>query len=380
MTGTTDRGTGGFTHTLNGFGGLGAIFGLDPTSDVDACRPPSGSESEALPALDIPQSAPSDADAGAGEGAPEPDPVSRLASVKAIEAALAARREQDRVERTTAFCELERYDAVLAGIQVLERELADARAVRAGLEDALARPFDDPEWIYDQELRDDYTRAVAEAAAAETAFAALIEDRRREAEQIAAQPTVARLLAERRRHEEAVRAQENAAEAYRQRSQAMASATSLRDAGSFEEARQVLGPVASRYPDDPEIHSLHSSIDRAERAVKDAQAAATLAEARRLRRSNPEGACALLAAIDTALLSADRMHEVAGVAADIARHRELVNPLFLRGRAPNSLAVIAEQRGQWEVAIAVGQDPLLQPGHVVPPHLAGAARPLHRRR
>ena len=109
-------------------------------------------------------------------------------------------------------------------------------------------------------------------------------------------------------------------------------------------------------------------------------ATTALAEARRLRRADPEGAAALIATIDTALLSADRMHEVAGVAVDIAKRRELVNPRFLRDGAPNSLAVIAEERGRWEVAVAVGQDPALRTGNVVPARLADAARPLHARK
>ncbi|HEX5506398.1 MAG TPA: hypothetical protein VFW96_27525, partial [Thermomicrobiales bacterium] len=59
--------------------------------------------------------------------------------------------------------------------------------------------------------------------------------------------------------------------------------------------------------------------------------------------------------------------------------RDLVNPRFLRGRASNSLAIIAEGRGQWEVAVAAGRDPALQPGRAVASELAAAARPLHRR-
>ena len=44
------------------------------------------------------------------------------------------------------------------------------------------------------------------------------------------------------------------------------------------------------------------------------------------------------------------------------------------------LAVIAEERGRWEVAVAVGQDPELRPGSVVPARLTSAARPVRRRR
>lgn len=380
MTNTIERDTPRFTRTLTDLAALGAAFGLDPDEDA-AADPVEG----VIGPVDAPPAAGGHPPCGdtnpdaVGDG-PAADPLGRLAAVKALGAALAARREHDREERAAAFRELAEYDGTLAAIRGLEADLGEARAARAGFEEALARPFDDPAWIYDQGLRDDYAAAVAEATATEAALAALIAERRREAERLAAAPGVARLLAARRRHEEAARAKENAAEANRRRSLALASAVSLRDAGSFEEARRVLGPVASRYPDDPETRSVALSIDLAEAAVKDAAAAAALVEARRLRRADPERAAALIAAIDTATLSADRMHEVAGVAVDIAKRRPLVNPRFLRGRAPNSLAIVAEERGRWEVAVAVGQDPALRAGNVVPPRLAATAPPLHARK
>lgn len=374
MTHALNGRTATFTRTVNGFAELGLALGIEPSEDTDEHEPNSEAAVAAMP-LSEGATGPTGDDAE-----PSPDPLARLAAVKTLGTALVARRERDREERAAALRELAAYDETLAEIGALQRELREAGTIRAGFEDALARPFDDPEWLYDQALRDDYAAAIAEATATEVALAALIEDRRRAAERLAATPVVARLLDERHRHEEAARAKENAAEANRQRSLAIASAVELRDAGSFEEARRVLGPVTSRFPDDPETRSIAHSIDLAEAAVKDAAATAALAEARRLRRAEPERAAALLASIDTALLSADRMHEVAGVAVDIAKRRELVNPRFLRGRAPNSLAVIAEERGQWEVAVAVGQDPALRAGNVVPTRLADAARPLHARK
>jgi hypothetical protein len=375
MVHTTSRDTPRFTHTLSGLVALGEIFGLDPTTEA-ADQPLSGLEPE--------PGATSSGVLGAAcftsdTSAPPADPPSRLAALKALRQTLARRRERDREAQVAAFSELATYDALLAELQAQERTVTELQACRTELAEALAKPFGDPDWLYDPGLRQDYVSAIAEADETATALAQLIAEKQHAAKEAARQPVVARLLDERRRHKEALRAQENAAETKRQRSQALASAISLRDAGKFQEAIQALGPVTSRFPDDLEVHSLRESIDRAERAVKEAQALATLAEARRQHRRDPDGAAALVATIDTASLSADRMHEVAGVAAAIARRRNLANPHFLRSRTPNSLAIIAEARGQWTVAVAAGQDPALRVGCVVGAALAATARPLHHR-
>ncbi|MDP9372707.1 MAG: hypothetical protein M3Q65_09700, partial [Chloroflexota bacterium] len=201
-----------FTQTVNGFAELGLALGIAPAEDNEGTGPGTEVAPESAPPART-DTAPADDDAG-----PSIDPLGRLIAVKALGAALVARRERDREERAAALRELAVYDEDLAALGALERDLAEARAVRTGFEDALTRPFDDPEWIYDQALRDDYATAIAEATATEGALAALIDDRRRAAEGLAATPVVARLLDERRRSEEAVRAQENAAEANRQRS------------------------------------------------------------------------------------------------------------------------------------------------------------------
>jgi len=367
MTCATERAATKFTRTVSGFTELGALFDIDPGTDYPAESPPQTAGD-------------TDTVSMGGISALAADPAVRLAEFKALGAALDARREGDREGRASALRELVAHDERLAALGGREREREEVRAARADFEAALARPFGDPDWLYDEALRDDYSRALAEAVAIDAALTDQIDGLRREAERLATAPVLARLLAERRRQEEVAQEHEDAAEANRRRSHALASAKRLRDVGSLEEARRALGPVISRSPDDPEARSMVNSIDRAERAVKDAEAGATLAEARRLRRPDPLGAAELLATIDTALLSADRMHELAGVAVDIARYRELDNPLFLRGRVPNSLAVIAEERGRWEVAVAVGQDPDLRPGSVIPPRLASAARPVRRRR
>ena len=377
MTGTAERATTKFTRTVSGFAELGALFDIDPEAYLpDEQAPTSSGESGVTP---TPRDASLDA-TGQWATASAPDPAVRLAGLKVLGAALEARRERDREERAAALRELVDHDERLKTIGACERDREEVRATRVGFEAALARPFGDPAWLYDEALRDDYSRALTEAVTVEAALTGQLAGLRREAEGRAAAPPLARLLAERRRQEGATQAKENAAETNWQRSLAITSAVQLRDAGSLLEARRVLGPVITQFPDDPETRSVLESIILRERTVKDAAAAATLAEARRLRRGDPDGATALIALIDTATLSADRMHEIAGVAADIARHRELINPRFLRGHAPNSLAIVAEQRGEWQVAIAVGQDPALKAGNIVAPQLATAARPLRRRR
>ena len=381
MTSTAERAATKFTRTVGGFAELGALFDIDPEANPpdEQTLTPSGDNGVTLTPGDASLDACLDV-ADQWAATPQPDPAARLAELKALGAALDARRERDREERTVALRELADHDDRLEAIGACERDREEVRTTRAGFEAALARPFGDPHWLYDEALRDDYSRALAEAVAVDAALTDQLAGLRREAERLAATPVLARLLAERRRQEEGARAKENAAEANRQRSLAIASAIQLRDAGSLQEARRVLGPVISKFPDDSESRSVMDSIILRERTVKDTAAAATLAEARRLRRTDPDGAASLIALIDTATLSADRMHEIAGVAADIARHRELINPRFLRGHAPNSLAIVAEQRGEWQVAIAVGQDPALKAGNIVAPQLATAARPLRRRR
>ncbi len=380
MTRVTRDGVPQFTRSVSSLAALGAEFGIAPTVDPGPDSPTGDTSADTASGATIASATPAYTGDAAGSNGHRPDPVSLLARVRSLGTALAARHERDREERAAALRELAGHDALAEEIRALGTAQQDAVALRAGFEGALATPFDDPAWIYDQALRDDYAGAVAEARATERAFAALIEGKRREVERLAARAPLARLLAERRRHEDEARTKENAAEANRQRSLVLASAVRLRDGGSLQEARRVLGAVYTEFPGDPETRSILASIDRTERTVKDTAATMLLAEARRLRRADPDGATSLLAQIDTATLSAERMREIAGVAADIARHRDLISPRFLRGQAPNSLAIIAEQCGRWEVAVAIGQDPALQPGNVITPHLATAARPLHRRR
>ena len=258
MARTTGRDAPEFTRSLTSLVALGAEFGIAPDADQGTEHPnaevsPETSSLAATMHLDTVEP-----DGVARGGGQPPDPAILLARVKSLGASLAARHERDRDERAGALRELAGYDAQLGEIRALEASLGDATAVRAGFEGLLATPFGDPAWIYDQTLRDDYAQAVAEARAAEAAFATLIADKRRGAERLAAQPQLARLLAERRRHEEGTRAKENAAEANRQRSLALASAVKLRDAGSLVEARRVLGPVCDKFPDDPEARSVLS--------------------------------------------------------------------------------------------------------------------------
>lgn len=379
MARTTDEATVEFTRTFDSFAALSAEFGIEPGDDTDEGSPVSGDET--VPP-EPPGDRPADADADWAGQADEPplDPLQRLTALKATAATLAARRERDREDRLAAERERQEYDAILAEIARLDGEREEARRVREGFAAALAKPFGDPEWIYDEGLRDDYGRAIAEAAATEATLAAAIEERRREAGRLAERPGVARLLAAEREREEVLRAHEDAAEANRRRLAALASARAERDAGRFQEARRVLGAAANEFPDDPETRSLLHSIEVEEARVKDAEARSKAAEARRLQRVDAAAAKAVVESIDTVLLSADRMHEVTGVSVDVARHRDLANPRFVRGRVPNSFAIIAERRGEWIVDIAVGADPALRPGAVLDPRRAAAARPLRARK
>ena len=220
MTRATERAATKFTQTVGGFAELGALFEIDPETDYPAASPPeTAGDITAMPM--------------GGESARDADPAVRLAGLRMLGAALDARRERDREGCAAALRELAAHDERLAAIGARERECEEVRAARSDFEAALAKPFGDPDWLYDEALRGDYSRALAEAVAVEAALTDRIDGLRREAEGLAAAPTLARLLAERRRQEEAARAHEDAAEANRRRSHALASAKQLRDAGSL---------------------------------------------------------------------------------------------------------------------------------------------------
>ena len=190
-----------------------------------------------------------------------------------------------------------------------------------------------------------------------------------------------RLLAERRREEEAEHARAAAAERARRLSEALAGASSALEAGRLEEARALLGPVRSEYPDDAAVASLLHRLAQREQAVKALAADEALWEARREYKKDPDAALARLEALDVAGLPEPLTRQVFGAwaraCARLCRRRELAEPLRY-APDPGRGAVLAREapEGPFVVVRALGLGPEWRAGAVVAGHRLRLARPL----
>ena len=303
-----------------------------------------------------------------------PDLAALLAELEQASATLATVARRDQETRALALRDLEQYDAVVAGQRQAEQALARARQVRYEAEALMERAFA-------EEARAAAGRVVEIATQAEAAAVQLAEQRRTEAERLAAQLDLERLLAERRREEEAEHAKAAEAERARRLSGALAQARAALEAGRFEEAKAVLGPVASENPDNAAVASLTEMVRRRELAVKISAAEDALWLARREERRDPAAAVARLEAVDVDGLPEELARHIFGewarACSRLCRERSLAEPLRY-APDPGRGAVIARERpGEpYVVVSALGLGPAWQQGSAVGERQVRRARPL----
>jgi hypothetical protein len=341
-----------------------ATAGPEPQADADA---------DAAVAAHPPQpSAAGDGSAPAGPAVP--DLAGLLAELGRASATLATVVRQDQEARAFALRDLERYDAIVADQRQAEEALARARQVRAEAE-ALAGAAFAPE------ARAAAERVAEVAVRIESAAAGLAEERGRAAEGLVASLDLERLLAERRREEEAERARAAEAQRAERLSGALAGASSALEAGRLEEARALLGPVTSEYPDDAALASLLHRLAQREASVKALAADEALWEARREYKKDPEGALARLEALDGAGLPEPLTRQVFGTwakaCARLCRQRGLAEPLRY-APDPGRGALLAREApgGPYRVVRVLGLGPEWRVGSPVAGRRLALARPL----
>lgn len=297
-----------------------------------------------------------------------------LAELEAAGATLATVTRQDQEARALALRDLEQYDALVGQQREAQGAYERARQVRREAE-ALT------ESAFAEEARAAAARVAALAAQAEAAAARLVEERRQEAERLSAQLDLERLLAERRRQEEAEKAKAAEAERARRLSGALARARSALEAGRLQEAEELLGTVASEYPDNPEVASIRIMIAQRELVVKMDAAEEALWAARREYRRDPEAAVARLETVDVDGLPEDMTRQVFGewarTCARLCRERGIAEPLRY-APDPGRGAVIARESPDsgYVVVSALGLGPGWKAGAAVGERQVRRARPL----
>ncbi len=297
-----------------------------------------------------------------------------LAELEEASATLTAIARRDQEARASALRDLEQHDALIARQQEAERVGQQARQVRLNAEALIGTAFA-------EEARAAATRTASLATSAEVAAVTLAERCKRDAEQLASQFDLERLLEERRREKEAEKAKAAEAERARRLSGALARAFAALEAGRFEEAKGLLGAVASEFPGSPEVSSLKQIITQRELDVKISAAEETLWAARREFRRDPATTVARLEALDVDGLPDDLARQLFGewarACARLCRERETVEPLRY-APDPGRGAVIARESpgGSYVVVSALGMGPNWQPGSVVGERQARRARPL----
>jgi len=309
---------------------------------------------------------------------PEADLPSDLASLleelRRAAATLTAIARRDQEAQTEALRDLEWYDSLVAREREAERARDEAQQVRHEAE-ALS------EQAFAEEARRQAVRIVAIAIQSEVVAADAANYWRKEVERLAAQLDLERLLAERRRREEADKAKAAEAERARRLAGALARARAALEAGRFEEAKGLLGPVVNENPGNPEITTLKTIIAQRELTVKVDAVEEALWEARRLYRHDPATAVAQLEALNVDGLPEPVARQVFGewarACSRLCRERGIAEPLRY-APDPGRGAVITRESpdGPYIVVTALGMGPDWQTGSTVGERQIRRARPL----
>ena len=342
--------------TLKSFDELADALGLDP----------------------IPEDAPDDsggqAEAPAVTGHSGPNLVDLLTELEVASGSLAAIVRRDQEVRAIALQELERYDSVLVKQQEAEQARTHAQQVRREAETLSERAFA-------EEARAEATRIGRIAVQAEVSAIDAVNQWQAQAEALASRLDLDRLLEERRRQEEAEKAKAAEAERAGRLAGALARARTVLEAGRYEEATELLGPVANENPGNPEITTLKTIIAQRKLAVKVDAVEATLWEARREYRRDPAIAVAQLEMLDVdglpEPLACQVFGEWARACSRLCRERDFVEPLRY-APDPGRGAVLARETpgGAYIVVSALGMGSDWQAGSTVTERQVRRARPL----
>jgi len=203
----------------------------------------------------------------------------------------------------------------------------------------------------------------------------------RETERLAAQLDLERLLAERRRQEEAEKAKAAEAEKARRLAGILAQARGALEAGRFEEANALLGPLAKESPDNPDVASLKTIIAQRELSVKVSIAEDVLWQARRVYRHDPAAAVARLEVLDVDGLPDDLARQVFGewarVCSRLCRERGIAEPLRYAPELGRGAVIARENPDEGYVVVsALGMGAGWQTGSPVGERHTRRARPL----
>jgi hypothetical protein len=309
---------------------------------------------------------------------PAADPPSDLAALlrelQRAGATLTAISRRDQEAQTEALRDLERYDQLVTHQRETERARDQAQQIRHEAEALSDHAFAD-------EARSEAARVVGIAIRAEVAATDAANYWQGEVERIAAQLDLERLLAERSRREETEKAKAAAAEQARRLAGALARARAALAAGRFEEAKGLLGPVASEHSDNPEITTLKTIIAQRELSVKADAVEKTVWEARRVYRHDPTAAVTQLESLDTDGLPESLARQVFGewarACSRLCRERGIAEPLRY-APDPGRGAVLARESpdGAYIVVSSLGMGPDWQAGSTVSERQVRRARPL----
>ena len=303
-----------------------------------------------------------------------PDLHDLLTELQSASATLATIARRDQEARDLALRDLERYDEIVARKREAERAHEQALQVR----DQAAKLADG---AFADQARTESQRVLAVASRAEQATAQVVERWREEAERLAAQLDLERLLEERRRQRELEKAKAAEAERARRLAGALAQARAALDAGRFEEARGLLGPVANQNPDNPEVSSLKTIIAHREMTVKADAVEEVLWEARRIYRRDPEAAVARLETLDVdgvpEPLARHVFGEWARACSRLCRERSIAEPLRFAPEPGRGAVLAKDDAGEgYHVVSSLGMGPSWQKGCVVSERQVRRARPL----
>ncbi|MBI4496643.1 MAG: hypothetical protein HY689_01930 [Chloroflexi bacterium] len=297
-----------------------------------------------------------------------------LAELEAASATLSAVARRDQEARMLALRDLERYDRAVAQQQEAEQARERAQQVRCEAEGLMERAFA-------EDARASARRVAALAAQAEAAATRLAQERRQEVERLASQLDLEQILEERQRQEAEEKAKAAEAEKARRLFGALAQVKEALEAGRLAEAQGLLGPVASEYPDDPEVASLRNIIAQRELTVKVNVAEEALWAARREYRREPTAAIACLEAVEVRSLPEPLARQVFGewarACARLCRERGISEPLRY-APDPGCGAVIGREQsdGAYVVVSALGMGPGWRAGTPVSERQVRRARPL----
>lgn len=271
---------------------------------------------------------------------PDADPDALIQAISRAARELQQLADTDASARREAEDVLATYRRLQADADRLRKLVGEARAVSTGAARLGGRAFL-------PESRAESEQLAVSAAAVETIAAKRLEALATQLTELEQRQDLGRLLAEERSLEETRQREERALAA-------IARAEALASGQKFNEALRLLGSAVKLNPNMPAVASSYDTIARRAHAVKTLEVEAALAEARRIRRREPNRAAEILGALDLMRMPSVLVRDVYGCWLHACRRLGLVDAVHYSPGSGRGAILVPDGDGRLKVVVSIG--------------------------